>query len=154
MNVIGRGLASGLAIALIAAGGAATATAAGTDATDAAGATATDAATATARAAAGKRKATVLDHSRAIPTKSRRFARIMVFTRNAKRVRISVDGGPRRTMAKLGRACTGGSCQRWRVYARRSGKECYAIEVIAIGRSAARSKARFDVCEPFGQGRL
>jgi len=146
LNVIGRGLATGLAIALIAAGGAATATAADTDATDAAGAT--------AGAAAGKRKATVLDHSRAIPTKSRRFARIMVFTRNAKRVRISVDGGPRRTMTKLGRACTGGSCQRWRVYARRSGKECYAIEVIAIGRSAARSRARFDVCEPFGQGRL
>lgn len=101
-----------------------------------------------------ERTAVVLDHSRAIPTKSGKFVRIMVFTRRAQRVRISVDGGPGRAMTKLGSGCTRVRCQKWRIYARRSGDECYAIRPTATHRKGWKSSYRFDVCEPFGQGRV
>ncbi len=103
----------------------------------------------------GQKAATVLDHSRAIPTKSGKFVRIMVFTRRAKHVRIRIDRGPARRMKKLGRGCTAGSCQKWRIYARRTaGKECYSIRPTAIHRKGWRTGRTFDVCEPFGQGEV
>ncbi|MDQ2622406.1 MAG: hypothetical protein M3Y45_05125 [Actinomycetota bacterium] len=145
LNGIRAGLASGLAIAALATGSA--------------GATGPDSGVPDAQAAAagtvnGQKAATVLDHSRAIPTKSGRFVRIMVFTRRAKDVWISVDRKPARRMTALGRGCTGGSCQKWRIYARRASDECYSIRPTATHRKGWKTSGRFDVCEPFRQGQV
>lgn len=146
LNGIRAGLLSGVAIGLLVAG---TALAAGS------GVAAGDP---DVRPAAGTGKGhkapSVLDHSRAVPTKSGRFVRIMVFTRRAAIVRISVDGRPARRMTKLGRGCTAGSCQKWRVYVRRSGDECYSIRPSATSLKGWKKSRRFTVCEPFREGGL
>lgn len=145
MNGIRVGLVTGIAIGLLAIGGAGATGSAPTEPPAAAAASGTFKV---------QKTASILKRARAIPTKSGRFARIMLFTQRAKRVLITIDGSPERKMTKLGRGCSGGSCQKWRIYARRSGKECYSLRPTAFHRMGWSTSRKLDACEPFRQGRV
>ncbi|MDQ2699782.1 MAG: hypothetical protein M3Y23_00460 [Actinomycetota bacterium] len=107
---------------------------------------------ATAKPAGWNPDPVIYDQARAIPTKSGMKARISLFTKRVKSVRVRIDGEPAVRASRFGKGCGRLECQKWKVYAdRTSENECYELKIIARN-SSIDVVRRMTVCEPFPDG--
>ena len=94
----------------------------------------------------------IFGSARAIPTKSGKFARITVYAKYVRSVKIAVDGGPRRPAKRFGTGCGNKRCSKWAIYYPRTGNECYELDVHGWNRKTGTSARHNTVCEPFRDG--
>lgn len=95
----------------------------------------------------------IYDKTRAIPTESGKNVRITIYTNRAKRISVRVDGSDRMKGQAFGKGCGRLRCEKWKVYAVRTGEECYELEVTAAKGNAAAEEVMI-ACEPFRTGTL
>jgi hypothetical protein len=95
----------------------------------------------------------IYEQARAIPTRSGKNVRITLYTKRVTRLKVSVNASRRMKAVRFGAGCGKLRCQKWKVYAVRTGEECHRVELRAKGRLAgSRASAVLTACEPFRGG--
>lgn len=93
----------------------------------------------------------IYEKARAIPTASGKNVRITIYTNRATKTSVRVDDSDRMRGEAFGKGCGRLRCEKWKVYAERSGEECYELNIRAI-RGNAAADAIVTACEPFRGG--
>lgn len=103
--------------------------------------------------AEAKKGPVIYDKARAIPTESGENVRITIYTNRAERTTVRVDGSKRMKGQAFGKGCGRLRCEKWKVYAVRTGEECYELGISASKGKAATGTVMI-ACEPFRTGTL